>query len=82
MRFILVNLNTYNEKYLFSHSFGYDCKKRSNLQLIDSDTLIFSAGSLVQLLNIKTREQQYLRTLSGGAVGAIAVSLILKIVML
>ena len=55
------------------HSFGYDCKKRSNLFLIDEETLIFSAGSLVQLVNIRTREQRYLNTLSGGAVGAIAV---------
>ena len=56
-----------------SHSFGYDCKKRSNLNILDPDTLIFSAGNLVQILNIRTRQQKYLKTLSGGAVGSIAV---------
>ena len=58
----------------FSHSFGYDCKKRYNLNLIDSDTLIFSAGNLVQILNVNTKEQKYLKTTSGGAVGAIRAS--------
>jgi cilia- and flagella-associated protein 44 len=57
-----------------SHSFGYDCKKRSNLNILDPETLIFSAGNMVQILNIKTKEQKYLRTTGGGAVGAIAVS--------
>jgi hypothetical protein len=59
--------------YYNSNSFGYDCNKRSNLYLIDPETLMFSAGNLVVMLNIKTKQQKYLRTLSGGAVGAIAV---------
>ncbi|CAF0711556.1 unnamed protein product [Brachionus calyciflorus] len=63
-----------NENFLqLFHSFGYDCKKRSNLHLIDEETLIFSAGNVVELLNIRTREQRYLKTVSGGAVGAISV---------
>jgi hypothetical protein len=60
--------------FIHSHSFGYDCHKRANLHLIDSDILIFSAGNLVEILNIKTKEQKYLKTSSGGAVGAIAVN--------
>lgn len=43
------------------------------MNIIDSDVLLFSAGNLVVILNVKTREQIYLKTLSGGAVGAIAV---------
>ena len=62
---------------LQSHSFGYDCKKRANLNILDAETLIFSAGNMVQILNIKTKKQIYLETISGGAVGAIAVKLIL-----
>lgn len=34
---------------------------------------MFSAGNLVVMLNIKTKQQKYLKTLSGGAVGAITV---------
>jgi hypothetical protein len=58
---------------LNSYSFGYDCKKRSNLHLIDAETILFSAGNFVQLLNLRTKEQRFLKTLSGGAVGTIAV---------
>jgi len=58
---------------LFSHSFGYDCKKRSNLNILDPDILIFSAGNVAKLLNMKSKEQTYIRTTSGGGVGAIAV---------
>ena len=60
-------------KYL-SHSFGYDCKKRSNLHILDPDTLIFSAGNLAELINMKTKQQIYIRTTSGGGVGAITVN--------
>ena len=60
--------------FIFSHSFGYDCKKRANLNILDPETLIFSAGNLVQILNIRTKEQKYLETMSGGAVGAITVN--------
>ncbi|XP_077985504.1 cilia- and flagella-associated protein 44-like isoform X2 [Glandiceps talaboti] len=55
------------------HSFGYDCKKRSNLQMLDPNTVIFAAGNIVEILNLQTKEQQYLRTSSGGGIGAIAV---------
>lgn len=34
---------------------------------------MFSAGNLVVMLNMKTKQQKYLRSLSGGAIGAIAV---------
>ncbi len=40
---------------------------------MDNETFLFSAGNFVQLLNIKNKEQKYLKTISGGAVGAIAV---------
>jgi hypothetical protein len=43
------------------------------LNILDPETLIFSAGNLVELLNMKSREQIYLRTTSGGGIGAIAV---------
>ncbi len=76
--FNLLNYQLYkhyfnNDIIKLSYSFGYDCKKRSNLHLLDNDTIVFSAGNFVQLLNIKTKEQKYLKTLSGGAVGALAV---------
>lgn len=42
--------------------------------MLDPDTLVFSAGNMTEILNIRTKEQTYLRTTSGGGVGAIAVS--------
>ena len=56
------------------HSFGYDCKRRANLHMLDEETLIFIAGNFIQLLSIKTKQQTYLRSTSGGGIGAIAVS--------
>ncbi|KAK6165219.1 hypothetical protein SNE40_023570 [Patella caerulea] len=55
------------------HSFGYDCKKRCNLHMLDQYTLLFMAGNLVQLMNIQTKELTYIRSTSGGGIGAIAV---------
>ncbi|XP_021120846.1 cilia- and flagella-associated protein 44 [Heterocephalus glaber] len=55
------------------YSFGYDCRKRANLQLLDSSTLIYIAGNQLVLLNFKTKEQIYLRSSSGEGIGAIGV---------
>ncbi|XP_078512752.1 cilia- and flagella-associated protein 44 isoform X2 [Lissotriton helveticus] len=57
----------------FIHSFGYDCTKRANLELLDDHTILYIAGSLVVILNIKTKEHTYLRCCSGGGIGNIAV---------
>ena len=57
-----------------SHSFGYDCKKMANLHMIDDNTIIFAAGNVVQLLDLQTKEQRYIRSTSGGGIGAITVS--------
>nr|XP_057920871.1 cilia- and flagella-associated protein 44-like isoform X2 [Doryrhamphus excisus] len=59
---------------LLSHSFGYDCERRANLQLLDDRTLIYIAGQVLILLDVSTKEQRYLRSCSGGGIGAIAVS--------
>ncbi|MBZ3875207.1 Cilia- and flagella-associated protein 44, partial [Sciurus carolinensis] len=55
------------------HSFGYDCRKRANLQLLDSSTLMYIAGNQLILLNFKTKEQTYLRSSSGQGIGVIGV---------
>ncbi|KAK3770719.1 hypothetical protein RRG08_037905 [Elysia crispata] len=55
------------------HSYGYDCKKRNNLHLLDDSTVVFAAGNLLQILNLKTRSQTYLRSTSGCGIGAICV---------
>ncbi|KAK6486478.1 cilia- and flagella-associated protein 44-like [Huso huso] len=49
-----------------THSFGYDCTKRANLQLLDDCSLMFAAGNLVVILDIKTKSQKYLRSSSSG----------------
>lgn len=56
-----------------SHSFGYDSGRRANLQLLDAKTLIFIAGNVLVLLDVDTKKQRYLRSCSGGGIGAIAV---------
>uniref|UniRef100_A0A8B9KLV5 Cilia- and flagella-associated protein 44 n=1 Tax=Astyanax mexicanus TaxID=7994 RepID=A0A8B9KLV5_ASTMX len=53
------------------HSFGYDCKRRANLQLLDESTLAFVAGNMLVLLDIHTKEQRYIRSCSGGGIGII-----------
>ncbi|CAH6792361.1 cilia- and flagella-associated protein 44 [Phodopus roborovskii] len=55
------------------HSFGYDCKKRANLQLLDSSTVIYIAGNQLVLLDFKTKDQIYLHSSSGQGIGAIGV---------
>ncbi|XP_056155837.1 cilia- and flagella-associated protein 44 [Lampris incognitus] len=54
-----------------SHSFGYDCGRRDNLQLLDEKTLMFIAGNLLILLDVNTKKQRYLRSCSGGGIGII-----------
>lgn len=56
------------------YSFGYDCTKRHNLHLLDERTVCFAAGNYVMLLDLQTKEQRYLRSTSGGGIGAITVS--------
>ncbi|XP_061887395.1 cilia- and flagella-associated protein 44-like [Entelurus aequoreus] len=57
-----------------NHSFGYDCQRRENLQLLDDTTLIYVAGHLLILLDVSTKQQRYLRSCSGGGIGAIRVN--------
>ncbi|XP_062376877.1 cilia- and flagella-associated protein 44 [Sardina pilchardus] len=54
-----------------SHSFGYDCERRANLQVLDEHTLTFMAGNLLVLLDTRTKQQRCLRSCGGGAIGAI-----------
>ncbi|MEQ2186933.1 hypothetical protein GOODEAATRI_033903 [Goodea atripinnis] len=48
--------------HAFSHSFGYDSHRRSNLKLLDETTLMFIAGNLLVLLDVSTKQQRYLRS--------------------
>ncbi|XP_060226448.1 cilia- and flagella-associated protein 44 [Meriones unguiculatus] len=58
---------------VLEHSFGYDCKKRANLLLLDSSTVLYIAGNQLVLLDFKTKEQMYLQSSSGQGIGAIGV---------
>ncbi|XP_069748539.1 cilia- and flagella-associated protein 44-like [Narcine bancroftii] len=55
----------------FVHSFGYDSTRRVNLQLIGGGTIIFVAGNLVIFMDIKTKEQKYIRSSSNGGIGIV-----------
>uniref|UniRef100_A0AAY4ATV8 Cilia- and flagella-associated protein 44 n=1 Tax=Denticeps clupeoides TaxID=299321 RepID=A0AAY4ATV8_9TELE len=55
------------------HSFGYDCRHRANLQVLDEHMLAFGAGNFLVLLNIHSKEQRYIQSCSNGGIGAIMV---------
>lgn len=55
------------------HSFGYDCTRRANLQVVDHGTVVFIAGNYVVILNLKEQLQTYIRSTGGRGMGAIAV---------
>jgi len=56
-----------------SHSFGCEIRRRSNLHIIEEDVLMCIAGNLVQIVNLQTFEHTYLRSTSGGGIGALVV---------
>uniref|UniRef100_A0A8C5M7X7 Cilia- and flagella-associated protein 44 n=1 Tax=Leptobrachium leishanense TaxID=445787 RepID=A0A8C5M7X7_9ANUR len=55
------------------HSFGYDCNRRVNLHLLDDQTLLYVAGTVTVIVTLKPPAQRYLRSSSGGGIGAVAV---------
>ncbi|KAM9820225.1 LOW QUALITY PROTEIN: cilia- and flagella-associated protein 44 [Neosynchiropus ocellatus] len=55
------------------HSFGYDSGRRSNLQLLKERTLVFVAGNHLVFIDMRTKEQRYLRSCSGQGIGSFAV---------
>lgn len=57
----------------FSFSLGYDSTKRSNLHLITPEIALMCTGSMITILNLKTREQIYLRCTGPSGVGAVTV---------
>ncbi|XP_038318346.1 cilia- and flagella-associated protein 44 isoform X1 [Canis lupus familiaris] len=73
MPFVTPDSNIPLDLLTLVHSFGYDCKKRANLQLLDSNTVMYIAGNQLILLNLKTKEQIYLRSSSGRGIGVIGV---------
>ncbi|KAL8608968.1 hypothetical protein ACOMHN_062851 [Nucella lapillus] len=55
-------------------SVGYDSCKRSNLQVLDSHTLLFIAGSYLRIYKTDTQEETYIRCTGDGSVNCIAVA--------
>ncbi|KAM3837851.1 cilia- and flagella-associated protein 44 [Vipera latastei] len=53
------------------HSFGYDCTRRANLQMLDSQILLYIAGNQLVFLDLKSNYQRYLRSTGGGGIGVI-----------
>nr|XP_045003959.1 cilia- and flagella-associated protein 44 [Jaculus jaculus] len=73
MPFVTPDSNIPLDFLTLEHSFGYDCRRRANLQLLDSNTVMYMAGNKLILLDFKTKEQTYLHTSSGQGIGAIGV---------
>ena len=59
--------------FSFRYSFGYDCTQRSNLHVIDIETVIYIAGNMVVVLDMKSLNQRYIHSTSNGGIGNIAV---------
>ncbi|KAF8567675.1 Cilia- and flagella-associated protein 44 [Paragonimus westermani] len=55
------------------HSFGFDALRRENLQLLEPDTICYLAGNYLEILNLKTEQKKYVRTIGGVGVGAFSV---------
>ncbi|GAB0093262.1 uncharacterized protein DMENIID0001_083410 [Sergentomyia squamirostris] len=58
----------------FDYSFGYNCKKLSNLCLIDRNTLVFASGNLIHFLNLSRITVTVRRSEQGIGIGSIAVN--------
>ncbi|XP_064230686.1 cilia- and flagella-associated protein 44 [Aotus nancymaae] len=71
--FVTLDSNIPLDLLTLIHSFGYDCRKRANLQLLDDSNAVYIAGNQVIFLNLKTKEQIYLRSSSGEGIGVIGV---------
>uniref|UniRef100_T1J7Z3 Cilia- and flagella-associated protein 44 n=1 Tax=Strigamia maritima TaxID=126957 RepID=T1J7Z3_STRMM len=54
-------------------SFGYDCYKRANIQMVDKNTLIFASGNFVNLFNINTKTKRFFRSIGGDGIGHITI---------
>ncbi|CAG9858658.1 unnamed protein product [Phyllotreta striolata] len=55
----------------FYYSFGFNCRKKYNLEVLDDTTLIFASGNYLNFFNLETRELTFRRTALGGGVGHI-----------
>ena len=56
-----------------SRSFGYDCHRRGNLHILDNKTVMFVAGSVVELIDISTGQHRYIETMGGHSIGTLVV---------
>ncbi|XP_063486095.1 cilia- and flagella-associated protein 44 isoform X3 [Symphalangus syndactylus] len=73
MPFVTLDSNIPLDLLTLVHSFGYECRKRANLQLLDDSIAMYIAGNQLIFLNLKTKEQIYLRSSSGEGIGVIGV---------
>ena len=56
-----------------SRSFGYDCHRRGNLHVLDNKTVMFVAGSVVELIDLSTGQHRYIHTVGGFSIGTLVV---------
>ncbi|XP_005674985.2 PREDICTED: cilia- and flagella-associated protein 44 [Capra hircus] len=73
MPFVTPDSNIPLDLLTLVHSFGYDSRKRANLKLLESSIVMYIAGNQLIFLNLKTKEQSYLRSSSGIGIGVTGV---------
>lgn len=60
-------------KIIFSHSFGYDCKRYDNLVVADENTVVFASGNYLNFFDVNTRTFTFRKSAFGWGIGHIQV---------
>ena len=58
---------------LYSHSFGYDSRRRQNLHMLDSRTLAFVTGNLIHFLDPDEGQIRCRRSANGTGISCMVV---------
>lgn len=67
---------------IISHSFGYDCcSKMFNICAADDHTVVYAAGSYINMFDINNSTLTFRKCAGNGGIGYIAVCLFVWIVL-
>ncbi|CAG9840027.1 unnamed protein product [Diabrotica balteata] len=55
----------------FFHSFGYNCRKKFNLEVLDENTVVFASGNFLHFFNLETKDIWFRRSALGQGIGHI-----------
>lgn len=64
---------------LISYSYGYNCRKYFNLCVVDTNTIAFAAGNLIQFFNVEENRMWFKIGSVGTGIGHISVNIYIYI---